>query len=73
MWMAGGGVKKGQVIGRTDDIGLRYVERPVHVHDLHATIMHILGLDHLRVTYPHNGRSERATVTDGEVVNEILA
>jgi hypothetical protein len=73
MWMAGGGVKKGQVVGQTDEIGLRYVERPVHVHDLHATIMQILGLDHLRVTYPHNGRSERATVTDGEVVKEILA
>ena len=73
MWMAGGGVKKGFVLGRTDDIGLRYVDRPVHVHDLHATIMHILGLDHLRVTYQHNGRSERATVTDGDVVKEILA
>jgi len=61
------------VLGRTDDIGLRYIDRPVHVHDLHATIMHILGLDHLRVTYQHNGRSERATVTDGDVVKEILA
>jgi len=73
MWMAGGGVKKGFVLGSTDEIGLRYVDRPVHVHDLHATIMYILGLDHLRVTYPHNGRSERATVTDGEVVHELLA
>jgi hypothetical protein len=73
MWMAGGGVKKGFVLGRTDDIGLRYVEHPVHVHDLHATIMYILGLDHLRVTYLHNGRSERATVTDGDSVKEILA
>jgi hypothetical protein len=43
------------------------------VHDLHATIMYLMGLDHLRVTYPHNGRSERATVTDGEVVKEIVA
>jgi hypothetical protein len=73
MWMAGGGVKKGAVIGRTDEIGLRAVERPIHVHDLHATIMQIVGLDHLQVTYPHNGRAERATVTDGEVVKEILA
>jgi hypothetical protein len=73
MWMAGGGVKKGVVIGKTDEIGLRAVERPIHVHDLHATIMQLVGLDHLRVTYPHNGRAERATVTDGEVVKEILA
>lgn len=73
MWMAGGGAKKGFVLGSTDEIGLRYVERPVHVHDLHATIMYLMGLDHLRVTYPHNGRSERATVTDGEVVKEIVA
>ena len=73
MWMAGGGVKKGFVLGRTDDIGLRFVERPVHVHDLHATIMYLMGLDHLKVTYPHNGRSERATVTDGEVVKEVVA
>jgi len=73
MWMAGGGVKKGFVLGSTDEIGLRYTERPVHVHDLHATIMYLMGLDHLRVTYPHNGRSERATVTDGEVVKEIVA
>ena len=73
MWMAGGGVKNGQVIGRTDEIGLRAVERPVHVHDLHATILYLLGLDHLRVTYMHNGRSERPTVTDGELVKEVLA
>ncbi len=73
MWMAGGGVKKGFVLGRTDDIGLRQVERPVHVHDLHATIMYLMGLDHLKVTYLHNGRSERATVTDGEVVKELVA
>jgi hypothetical protein len=73
MWMAGGGVKKGQVIGKTDELGLRAIERPIHVHDLHATIMHLMGMDHLRVTYLHNGRSERATVTDGELVKEVLA
>jgi Protein of unknown function (DUF1501) len=73
MWMAGAGVKKGEVIGRTDEIGLRAIERPIHVHDLHATIMHLMGLDHLRVTFLHNGRSERATVVDGEVVKEVLA
>jgi hypothetical protein len=73
MWMAGAGVKKGEVIGKTDEIGLRAIERPIHVHDLHATIMHLMGLDHLRVTFLHNGRSERATVVDGELVKEVLA
>ena len=61
------------VIGRTDEIGLRAIERPMHVHDLHATIMHLMGLDHLRVTFMHNGRSERATVVDGELIKEVLA
>ena len=73
MWMAGGGIKKGQIVGRTDDIGLRAVERPVHVHDLHATILWCLGLDHVKVTYLHNGRSERPTIVSGEVVREALA
>jgi hypothetical protein len=72
MWMAGGGIKPGTVIGRTDDIGLRQVERPVHVHDFHATILWCLGLDHVRVTYLHNGRSERPTIVSGEVVKEAL-
>jgi hypothetical protein len=73
MWMAGGGIKKGRVIGRTDDIGLRAIERPVHVHDFHATILWCLGLDHVKVTYLHNGRSERPTIVSGEVVREALA
>ncbi len=73
MWMAGGGIKPGTVIGRTDEIGLRYVERPVHVHDFHATILWALGLDHVRVTYLHNGRSERPTIVSGDVVREALA
>ena len=73
MWMAGGGMKKGTVIGTTDDLGLRAVERPVHVHDLHATILWCLGLDHVKVTYLHNGRSERPTIVSGEVVREALA
>jgi hypothetical protein len=63
MWIAGGGVKKSQVIAGADEIGIRAVERPIHAHDLHATIMHLMGLDHLRVTFLHNGLSERATVT----------
>lgn len=73
MWMAGGGIKKGHVIGRTDDIGLRAIERPVHVHDLHATILWCLGLDHVKVTYLHNGRSERPTIVSGDVIRESLA
>ena len=72
VWMAGGGMKKGHIVGRTDDIGLRAVERPVHVHDLHATILWCLGLDHVKVTYLHNGRSERPTIVSGEVVREAL-
>jgi hypothetical protein len=72
MFMAGGGIKKGTVIGSTDEIGLRAVERPCHVHDLHATILWCLGLDHVKVTYLHNGRSERPTIVAGEVVKEAL-
>jgi Protein of unknown function (DUF1501) len=71
-WMAGGGIKPGHVIGRTDDIGLRAIESKAHVHDLHATILWCLGLDHVRVTYLHNGRSERPTIVDGEVIREAL-
>jgi len=67
------GVKKGEVISKTDEIGLRAIEQPIHVHDPHATIMHLMGLDHLRVTFLHNGRSERATIVDGELVEEVLA
>ena len=73
MWMAGGGVRPGTVVGSTDEIGLRAVSDPIHVHDLHATILHLMGLDHLRLTYPHNGREERPTINDGEVVRRALA
>lgn len=72
MWMAGGGVKGGTVIGSTDEMGLHAVEDRLHVHDLHATIMHILGLDHTRVIYRHQGRPERATVNEGEAYTQIL-
>lgn len=72
MWFAGGGIKPGITVGSTDDIGLRTVERPAHVHDIHATILHLMGLDHLRTTYLHNGRAERPTITSGEVVKELL-
>src|SRR5579863_8917874 len=66
MWMAGGGVRGGQTIGATDEIGLRAVERPTHVHDIHASILWMLGLDHLRLTYLRNGRAERPTMLGGE-------
>ncbi len=73
MWMAGGGIKGGQVIGSTDEIGLRAVETRCHVHDIHATILHLMGLDHVQLTYFHNGRFERPTINDGEVIKEALA
>ena len=72
-WMAGGGVKGGTVVGSTDEIGLRAVENRCHVHDIHATILHLLGLDHLKLTFLHNSRDERATINDGEVITELLA
>ncbi len=72
MWMAGGGVKGGQTIGETDEIGLRAVEKPYHVHDIHATILHLLGLNHLDLTYLRNGRSERPTVDGGKLITEAL-
>jgi hypothetical protein len=72
MWMAGGGVKGGQVYGSTDDLGLRAVEDKVHIHDLHATILHLLGFDHRKLTYPHNGRDERLTENGGVVVDKLL-
>ncbi len=73
MWMAGGGAKPGQYVGATDEIGLRAVERPVHVHDIHATMLWMLGLDHMQTTFLHNGRAERPTVLAGEVVKEVFS
>ncbi|HKD09966.1 MAG TPA: DUF1501 domain-containing protein [Bryobacteraceae bacterium] len=73
MWMAGGGAKGGQYVGSTDEIGMRAADRPVHVHDIHASILWMLGLDHMQTTYLHNGRSERPTVLAGEIVKEIWA
>jgi uncharacterized protein (DUF1501 family) len=73
MWLAGGGVKGGQVIGATDSVGLRAVEDKAHVHDLHATILHLMGLDHTRLTYRHNGRDERLTDVAGRVIDKALA
>ena len=72
MWMAGGGVKSGIVHGATDDYGFESVEGKVHVHDWHATILHLLGLDHDKLTYRYAGRDMRLTDLKGKVVNEIL-
>jgi uncharacterized protein (DUF1501 family) len=73
VWLAGGGVKGGFAHGATDAVGLRAAEHKVHVHDLHATLLHLLGLDHERLTYFHNGRDERLTDVAGRVVKEVLA
>lgn len=73
VWLAGGGVKGGQAIGATDDFGFRAVENPVHVHDLHATILHLLGFDHTKLTYRHAGRDYRLTDVAGNVVKQVLA
>jgi arylsulfatase A-like enzyme len=73
MWLAGASVKGGLVHGETDDFGFQAVEGKVHIHDLHATILHLLGLDHERLTYRYNGRDFRLTDVYGRVVNEILS
>jgi hypothetical protein len=72
-WLAGGGVKGGMVYGKTDDIGSRVIENPVHVHDFHATILHLLGFDHEKLTFRHAGRDFRLTDVSGNVVKAILA
>lgn len=72
MWMAGAGIKGGQIVGETDEIGLKAIEKRAHVHDIHATILHLLGLDHLKTLYLHNGRMERPTMTDGELIKELI-
>jgi len=73
MFLAGGGIKGGQVIGSTDDIGFNITQDKVHVHDLQATIMHSLGFDHTRLTYRHMGRDFRLTDVAGNVVKKMLA
>jgi len=73
MHLAGGGVKAGTVHGTTDEFGLRGVDGRVHVHDFHATILHLLGFDHEKLVFRHNGRDERLTDVSGKVVREIIA
>ncbi len=73
MWMAGGGVKGGVHYGATDEFGYKAVENRVDVHDIHATILRLLGIDHERLTYRFNGRDYRLTDLSGNVIQEILA
>jgi hypothetical protein len=73
IWMAGGGAKKGHYVGSTDEIGMHAQESPAHVNDIHASMLWALGLDHLQVTYMHNGRAERPTVVAGEVIKNLFA
>ena len=73
MWLAGGGIKGGQVIGSTDELGIDGVEERVHIHDLHATMLHCLGMDHKKLTYRHMGRDFRLTDVSGRVVEKMIA
>ena len=73
IWMAGGGVKRGFIYGATDEIGYHAVEDRMHVHDFHATVLHLLGIDHEKLTYHYSGRDFRLTDVAGVVANKILA
>ena len=73
VWLAGAGIKGGTSYGATDEFGYAAVENPTTIYDLHATILHLLGFDHTRLTYYHNGRQQRLTDVHGEVLQPILA
>ncbi len=73
VWMAGGGIKGGQIYGSTDEFGFQAIENPMHVHDLHATMLHLLGFDHKRLTYRYAGRDFRLTDVHGNVVHDLIA
>jgi len=73
MWMAGGVVPRGHTHGTTDEFGYHAVENPVHVHDLHATVLHQLGIDHKRLTYRSQGRDFRLTDVHGHVVKDLIS
>ena len=73
MWLAGGGVKGGMTYGATDEFGFAAVEKKVHVHDLHATVLHLMGLNHEKLTFRYSGRDFRLTDVHGQVVHEIIA
>jgi uncharacterized protein (DUF1501 family) len=72
VWLAGGGIKPGMSYGQTDEFGFNIAENPVHVHDLNATVLHLLGLDHERLTFKYQGREFRLTDIKGEVVKALL-
>ncbi len=72
MWMAGGGTKEGIVVGKTDEVGLHAIENRLHVHDIHATILHALGVDHSQLIFRHQGRPERPTVNEGRVYRGLF-
>jgi hypothetical protein len=73
MWLAGAGVRGGNVIGETDDFAYNITKDPVHIHDLNATILHLMGVDHTRLTYRYQGRDFRLTDVEGTVVRKLLA
>jgi uncharacterized protein (DUF1501 family) len=73
MWMAGAGIKGGQIIGSSDEFGYKVAEQPVSVNDFHATILHLLGMDHKRLTYLFNGRNMRLTDVHGELIPQIVS
>ena len=73
MWLAGGGVKPGCTVGATDELGFKAVEDPWHIHDLHATVLHLLGLNHEHLTYRFQGRDFRLTDVQGNVITKLLA
>ena len=73
MWLAGGGVKRGLAYGNTDEYGYYAVENRVHMHDLHATMLHLLGVDHTKLTFRFSGRDIRLTDVHGEVLRDVLA
>ena len=73
IWMAGGGIKPGTTYGETDDFSYNIVRDPVHVHDLHATMLHLMGVDHERLTYRYQGRNFRLTDVHGELIDGIMA
>jgi hypothetical protein len=73
MWLAGGAVKGGTIYGATDEFGFKAIEKPTHVHDIHATILHLMGIDHTKLTYRYSGRDFRLTDVHGNVLHDLLA
>ena len=72
LWMAGGGVRAGQTYGETDQMGMSAVENPVDIHDIHATLLHLMGMDHQRLTFRFGGRDMRLTDVHGNVIKELI-